>query len=288
MNFTYISKGLPIAFKSAAFFSSLVIIGIIVFLVVFSAPLFTADGLSGLFSASWLPHNDSYGILPMLAGSLSLSILALLIAFPAAIGLCCFAHGIGPAPMGRMLLGLIHFMTAIPTVVYAFVSAVLLVPFIRDLFGYGSGYALLTAGLVLSLLILPTIVLLIEAWWRPTISELRLTCSSLGMTPAQALFKVVLPVSRKGLAAAAIFGFGRAIGDTMIGLMLAGNAPRFPGSPLDSIRTLAAHIAFGLEADTQSPAYHSVFACGLILIIIMAAVHIAIRRLARLKPEVRS
>lgn len=283
-----ISGALPFFFRTAALFSALAIIGIIGFLLLFSAPLFTSEGLSTLFSTRWLPYENSYGILPMLAGSLLLSVSALIIAFPAALGVCCFAHGIGPAPAGRFLLGLIHFMTAIPTVVYAFVSAILLVPFIRDLFSSGSGYCLLTASLVLSLLILPTIVLLIEAWWRPIVPELHLTCSSLGMTKAQALFKVVLPVSRKGLAAAAILGFGRAIGDTLIGLMLAGNAPQFPASPLESVRTLTAHIAFGLEADTQSKAYHSVFACGLILVITMTVVQIIIHRISDRKAKVSS
>lgn len=267
------------SFRLAALLSAAVIVGILAFLTFFSAPLFTAEGLTGLFSREWLPHEQSFGILPMIAGSLFLSVLSLALAFPAAVGICSFAEGIGPGVLGRILIAVVHFMTSIPTVVYAFVSAVVLVPFIRGFFDYGSGYSLLTATVVLSIMILPTIVLLIEAHWRGMIPGLLLTGSSFGLAPRQTLFWIVIPVSKRGLTVAAILGFGRAIGDTLISLMLAGNAPIIPQTVLDPVRTLTAHIAFGLEADTTSQAYYSVFASGLLLVLITSAVNIAVRRL---------
>ncbi len=273
-------RSVEASFRLAAVLSATVIVGVLTFLVYFSSPLFTLDGLAGLFSWEWLPHEEGFGILPMVTGSLLLSVLALTIAFPAAVGICVFAEGIGPGPLGRFLIRLVHFMTSIPTVVYAFVSAVVLVPFTRGFFGYGSGYSLLTATLVLGVLILPTIVLLIEAHWRGIVPRLLLTGSSLGLTPRQILFRVVIPVSRSGLAVAAVLGFGRAIGDTLISLMLAGNAPIVPETMLDPIRTLTAHIAFGLEADTTSPAYYSVFASGLLLVLITSAINLAVSRMS--------
>jgi len=259
--------------------SAAVIVAILVFLTYFSAPLFSVEGLQGLFGRSWLPHEESFGILPMMTGSLLLSILSLTIAFPSALGICCFSEGIGPGWLGRALLVVIHFMTSIPTVVYAFVSAILLVPFTREYFGDGSGYSMLAATLAKRLHTLPTIVLLIEASWHGILPDLRLTGSSLGLTRQQVLYWIVIPVTKRGLTVAAILGFGRAIGDTLISLMLAGNAPILPQTLLDPIRTLTAHIAFGLEADTTSPAYHSVFACGLLLVIITSVVNLAARKL---------
>jgi phosphate transport system permease protein len=168
-------------------------------------------------------------------------------------------------------------MTGIPTIVYAFVSAIVLVPFIRNTFDRGSGFSLLAAALVLSVLILPTIVLLIHVHWRGLKSTIHFTCTALGLSSSQEIFRVLIPASRRALALAALLGFARAIGDTMISLMLAGNAPQLPDSFFDSIRTLTAHIALVLATDPQSSAYHSVFAAGLMLLLLTALVNLAAR-----------
>lgn len=276
-----IAGGVEFSFRLAAMTSATVIVAILLFLTYFSAPIFYHEGLQGLLSRTWLPHEGSFGIMPMVTGSLLLSILSLCLAFPMALFICCFSEGTGPGWLGRPVMIVVHFMTSIPTVVYAFVSVILLIPFLRGFFAHGSGYSLLSATLVLSVLILPTIVLLIEASWSGKLPDLQVTGASLGLSRSQVLTWIVIPVSRRGLTIAAILGFGRAIGDTLISLMLAGNAPIFPGSILDPIRTLTAHIAFGLEADTTSPAYHSVFACGLLLVIMTSVINLAARRLTR-------
>ncbi len=269
--------------RVAAFFSAAAILGVLAFLIYFSLPLFQGGGLAEIFTWDWRPHQEEFGILPMVAGSVCLSLLALATAFPVALGLCFFAHGVGPPRLGRFLLALVSFMTSIPTIVYAFVSAILLVPFIQELSGgLTSGKCLLAATLILSLLILPTIVLLVDAWWRSLGPSIRLTAATLGLTKAQELLWIVLPLSSRGLAVAAVMGFGRAIGDTMIALLLAGNAPQVPGSPLDSIRTLTAHIALLSDVDTQSLLYHSIFACGLILLAVTAILNVSVRWLRSL------
>ena len=130
----------------------------------------------------------------------------------------------------------------------------------------------------LSVLILPTIVLVFHAWLEQLDPLLRLTAEAMGFTPIQQMRYVLLPAASRGLTAAAVLGFGRAIGDTLISLMLAGNAAQFPGSIFASIRTLTAHIALVLATDSQSMAYQSVFASGLLLFFLMGAFNYLIRK----------
>jgi phosphate transport system permease protein len=264
---------------ASALFSGLAVLGILGSLVVFTLPLLRGGDLGEVLSWDWRPHEGSCGILPMVVGSLLLSLLALAVAFPVGLAVCCFAHGLAPRPLGKAVLAVVHFMTSIPTIVYAFVSAVALVPLVRGLFATGSGYSLLTATLVLSVLILPTIVLLIHAYWRGMGDTVATTCAALGLTRAQQLFRVLIPLSGRGLAAAATLGLGRAVGDTMIALLLSGNAPQVPESPLDSFRTLTAHIAMTLQTDTESTAFLSVFAAGLVLLFLTAGLNLAARLL---------
>ena len=176
-------------------------------------------------------------------------------------------------------------MTSIPTIVYAFVSAMVLVPLMRDLFTRGSGFSLIAAAIVLSVLILPTIVLLIHVHWQGMKSNLHIPCAVLGLSQSQEIFWVLIPASSRALAVAAILGFARAIGDTMISLLLAGNAPQLPDSFFDSVRTLTAHIALVVATDPESSAYHSVFACGLILLLLTAVLNLAARWLYTLARE---
>lgn len=265
--------------RAAAAFSVAAILAILLFLAYSASPLLKG-GLGEILRWEWRPHLGAYGILPMVVGSLCLSLLALGAAFPAAVGICLFAHGLGPPRLGRFVFAVISFMTSIPTVVYAFVSAILLVPLIRELSANTvSGYSLLAATVTLSVLILPTIVLLIDAWWRGLEPEMRMTGAALGLTRAQTLIWILLPLSSRALGIAAVLGFGRAVGDTMISLLVAGNAAQLPASPLDSVRTLTAHIALMSEVDTQSLLYHSIFACGLFLFALTALLNLTARRL---------
>ena len=259
----------------AAAISALSVLAIFGFLVWFSLPVFQSGALTALLSWHWRPTQGEFGILPMVAGSLFLALPAVLLAFPVAIGLCAFVHGIGPAWAARPLLRIIRFMTSVPTVVYGLVSAFLLVPLIRSSFS-GSGFSWLAALLTLSMLVLPTIVLILENQFRLVQEEIRLGAMALGFTPIQQLLRLTLPLSARGLLMAAALGFGRAIGDTMLPLMLAGNAPQLPHSLLDSIRTLTSHIALVVATDSQSATYGSLFACGLILFMVSLLVNLGL------------
>jgi phosphate transport system permease protein len=215
----------------------------------------------------------------MAAGSICLAVAAMGVAYPLGLGLCGFAHGLGPRFLRGSIMSLIHFMTSIPTVIYGFVSEIFLVPVVRGVFPESTGYSWLTAALTLSLMILPTIVLLVHAQLQQVDARVRLVSAALGFSPAQTLLWVMRPLASRGLWAATVLGFSRAMGDTIIALMVAGNAPQVPHTLLDSIRTLTSHIALVVATDSTSQAYQSIFASGLILFGVTAAVNLTLRRL---------
>ncbi len=276
---SWTSKYVEVLLKYATIFSALIVLVLFGFLAYFTLPLFAEGQFAELFSLHWRPFHGEFGILPMIAGTLVLAISALLIAYPLALGICLFIHGLGPRWLTRPILLLVHGMTGIPTVVYGFVAVFLLVPFLRNNFSHGSGFSLLAASLTLSILILPTIVLLINTQLEHIVPALRLTTTALGITRIHELTRVSLPAASYGLLSAAILGFGRAVGDTLIALMVAGNAAQIPERAFDSIRTLTAHIALVVATDSQSTTYHSLFACGVILFLTTTSVNLLLHHI---------
>jgi phosphate transport system permease protein len=259
--------------------SAAAIISILGLLMTFCLPLLTSGNILEVFSWQWRPFGGKFGILAMCEASLILSLLALAMAFAPAVAVCCLISGLLRGKAARFFSVLIHFMTSIPTVIYGFVSVFLLVPRIREWFDAGSGFSLLTAGLTLSLLILPTIVLVLKSSLDQVDRSLRLAAEAVGLTPVQQMRHVLIPAASRGVILAAVLGFGRAIGDTLVSLMLAGNAAQPVTSLLAPARTLTAHIALVLATDSQSMAYQSVFASGSILFVIMGGISLLIRKM---------
>lgn len=272
----WIERGLLIATAVSA----VAIFSILLLLAYFCLPMFRTDGISRVLSWTWQPFNGRFGILPMCVSSLLLSAAALCVAFPSAVGICCFIHILAPRGLARLVLVLVNFMTTIPTVIYGFASVFLLVPLVREWLQGGAGFCFFTAAVVLAMLILPTIVLVFHAHLQQIDPMLRMASEAMGFTPAQQLRHVIIPAASRGLAVAFVLGLGRAMGDTVVSLMLAGNAPQVPSSLFDSMRTLTAHIALVLATDSQSMSYQSVFASGLILFLLMGGVNLLIRRVA--------
>ncbi len=261
--------------------SAVAVLAIFAFLAYFSLPVLTAEGAREVLSWNWRPFQGEFGILPMVVGSLVLASAAMAFAFPCAIFVCAFAYGAGPRRLAAPVMAVLHFMTGIPTIVYAFVAVVTIPPLLRRTFETGSGFSLLAAALALSILVLPTIVLVIDTNWRGLADGTSTTCSALGLNRTRAVFGVLVPISRQGLLGAFVLGFGRALGDTMIALVLSGNSPQIPASPLDSVRVLTAHVGMVMSTDVGSPAYDSVFASGLILLVITGALSSVVRHIAR-------
>jgi phosphate transport system permease protein len=278
-------KLLRIVFGTAAAIAVAAVLSIFAFLAYFAMPVFTAEGFARMIGWTWRPNEGSYGILPMVVGSLALSVFAMALAFPAAVFVCAFAYGIGPRWLARPVMATINLMTGIPTIVYAFAAVITLPPLLRATFEQGTGFSLLGAGCVLAVLVLPTIVLVIDSNWRGLVTTTEHTSAALGLSETQHVFGVLLPASRAGLLAAFVLGFGRALGDTMVALMLAGNVPLVPDSPLDSVRALTAHIGVVMSLEVGGPGYQSAFAAGFILLLTTAAIAASVRRLGRRKAD---
>ncbi len=279
--FAHSDKGdllLRVMLGTAAAIAVAAVLSIFVFLTYFAMPIFSAEGAARMLNWEWRPTAGSYGILPMVVGSLALSVFAMTLALPTAILVCAFAYGIGPGWLARAVMAVVNLMTGIPTIVYAFAAVVTIPPLLRRAFEQGTGFSLLGAGCVLAVLVLPTIVLVIDSNWRGLAPVTGHTSAALGMSATQHVFGILVPVSRNGLLAATVLGFGRALGDTMIALMLAGNVPLVPDSPLDSVRALTAHIGVVMSLEVGGPGWQSAFASGFILLLVTAAISITVRR----------
>ncbi|MGI2258860.1 PstC family ABC transporter permease [Shewanella sp. GXUN23E] len=257
----------------------LMVILLFAFQVWFALPVFFNPQASVL-TLQWLPEQGQYGILPMLAGSLIIGLLALFIAFPIALGVCGFCLFPRYQAGARLIRRLVRLMTGIPTVVYGLAAIFLLVPLIRETFRSGSGFSLLAATLMIVLLILPVMIMTLDNHCRPLMTQYRMVAASMGFNHAQTLRYLVLPGARRAMTSAALLGFGRAIGDTLLPMMLAGNAPQLPANGLESIRTLTAHIGLVLATENGSAMYNSLFAAGLLLLTISVTVTLAVRRLS--------
>ncbi|WP_058913379.1 PstC family ABC transporter permease [Entomohabitans teleogrylli] len=266
-------------------------IGLIFLMVLaFAWPVFfpSAAGADiGLFSWQWRPAAGLFGILPMIVGSVLLAISAVSIAWLLSLGISVWLLSAAGGATSRtrrwlqwLIAGLIRFMTSVPTVVYGFVAIFLLVPIVREAAG-GSGLNWLSASLTLSLLLVPTMVLVMEAGLRPRMEQISLSASALGFSRAQSVTYFVLPQGKRCLLTALALGFGRGIGDTLIALMLSGNWPQIPYHAADSLRTLTAHMALVTANEVGGAAYNSLFAAGAILLLINVCVSLGLRMLNR-------
>ena len=219
-----------------------------------------------LLGTVWSPQTGRFGIAPMIHASLLLSFSALCCGWLLSLGCCCVLRGLGPKGLRVFLSVALRFMSSVPTVVYGFTAVFLLVPLIRESLG-GSGFCGLTAGIVLAFQGVPAMTLVMDEALRAVNEETAITAAALGLTPSQNLSWVVIPASRHGLASAAVLGFGRALGDTLLPTMLAGNAVQFASSPLDSMRALTAHIGLALSSNVGGgEAFSLLLAGGLLLL----------------------
>ncbi|WP_211227300.1 PstC family ABC transporter permease [Ferrimonas kyonanensis] len=246
----------------------------------FALPVFV-NASQTLLTFQWQPELGRYGILPMVVGSALVALMALVLACPLALGVTAFALLARASWLATSVRTVVRLMAGVPTVVYGIAALFLLVPLLRESFRVGSGFSLLAAALVLSLLILPVMVSMLDSQMRPLMQQLKIAARSMGFTDPQTLTYLVLPRCRRTMISAALLGFGRAVGDTLLPMMLAGNAPQLTGSVLDSIRTLTAHIGLVVATEQGSAMYNSLFASGLILLGLSAALTLTTRALLK-------
>lgn len=230
-----------------------------------------------LLGSVWRPGQGQFGVLPMLVGTALVTGLALLIGVPIALACAIVLSELAPPRLRTVLKPLIELLASIPSVVYGFLGLVTVVPLLRRWLG-GPGTSVLAASLVLSVMILPTIAAVATDALLAVPASYREGALALGATGWQATYRVVLPAARRGLIAAIILGTGRAIGETMAVIMVAGNAVQVPHSLLDPARTLTAHIALEMSYATGDHA-RALFATGVVLFALVMGLNVAVARL---------
>lgn len=253
------------AFAAAAFLSAAVTLMVFGFMVVLGLPLLQEGQLLQIFWGPWFPDHHTFGIRPMILGTLCIAVFGLAVAMPLSLGCAVFITVTAPRGPARIMHRLIRMMTGIPTVIYGFVGIFMLVPLVRDIGGRGSGLSILTAGLMLAVLVSPTMILFFSDGLAAVPKAYCHAVTALGGTKVQRLVYIMLPRAWRSILSGMVLGFGRAVGDTMIALMLAGNAVAPPETILDAARSLTAHIALIMAADFDSLEFRTLYLCGLTL-----------------------
>jgi phosphate transport system permease protein len=233
------------------------------------------DFFTGL---EWIPTTTpapQFGVLPLILGTLCVSIVAILIATPLGLGVAIYLSELSKDRLRNILKPAIELLAGIPSVVYGFFGLVVLVPLIQKTFNLPVGQTALTGSIVLAIMALPTIITVAEDAMRSTPRTMREASLALGATHWQTIYKVIIPYASSGISAAVVLGIGRAIGETMVALMVTGNAGIIPKTLLTPVRTIPATIAAELgEAPVGGVHYQALFVLGCVLFLITLAISI--------------
>lgn len=267
-------------FLLAATVSIAAVILICVFLFASGIPAIKEIGVFNfLFGTVWRPANDLYGILPMIIGSIYVTAGALIIGVPIGVLTAIFMAQFCPKWLYRIMKPAINLMAGIPSVVYGFFGLVVLVPFIRDTFG-GRGLSVLTASILLGLMILPTIISMSESSLRAVPQSYYEGGLALGASHERSVFFTVVPAAKSGIFASIILGVGRAIGETMAVIMVAGNQTVIPEKITDGVRTLTTNIVMEMGYSTGLHR-EALIATAVVLFVFILIINLAFSLLKR-------
>jgi phosphate transport system permease protein len=231
-----------------------------------------------LTGTEWYPTSSpgKYGFVPLMLGSLLATGVALVVAVPIGIASSVYIAEFTGTRLKETMKSIIEFMAAVPSVVYGLLGIAYLVPLIKDVFDIPTGLTALTAGLILGAMSIPTIISISEDALNAVPMELRRGSAALGNTRWQTTYKVTVPSASSGIFAAVMLGLGRAIGETMAVLMLAGNSARVTLSPLEPVRAMTATIAAEMGEVVQGGLHYSVlFTIGLVLFAITFIINLS-------------
>jgi phosphate transport system permease protein len=261
-------------------FSSIGFVALIfLFLMREGLPVFFEVPLGNLFGTRWYPTFDLFGTLPLLLGSVLVTVTAMVIALPLGVATAIFVREVAPGRAREILKPMIEVLAGIPSVVLGFFGMTLIAPIIRETLGAPTGLTVLTGALVLAYMALPTIISVAEDALDAVPKSYRDAGLAMGATQWQTIWRVVVPAARSGIVTAMMLGMGRAIGETMAVMMVTGNAARLPLT-LDSLfrpaRTMTATIAAEMgEVAQGSTHYHALFGIGVILFVLTFTVNLA-------------
>lgn len=269
-------------FFISALASIIAVLLICVFLFANGFPAIAEIGpLKFLLGTDWSPTDvpPSFGILPMILGSIYITACAILLGVPIGILTAIYMAKVCPKQIYKIIKPAVDMLAGIPSVIYGFFGLVVLVPIIRNTFG-GTGTSLIAASLILSIMILPTIIGISEAAIRAVPSSYYEGALALGTTHERAVFFTVLPAAKSGIMAAIVLGVGRAIGETMAVVMVAGNQPLVPTSIFKGARTLTSNIVIemGYAAELHREA---LIATGVVLFVFILLINFLFTTLNR-------
>lgn len=276
-------NGAKIVFMLAACISILAVGLICIFLFVNGIPGMTKIGvLNFLTGTVWKPGNNIYGILPMILGSIYVTAGALIIGVPTGIITAIFMSHFASARITKIMKQAVSLLAGIPSVVYGFFGLIVVVPLIRDLFG-GRGTSMLAASIILGIMILPTIISISEPALKAVPKSYYEGALALGSTHERTVFRVILPAAKSGVTAGIILGVGRAIGEAMAVMMVAGNQPRMPKGILEGVRTLTSNIVMemGYAADLHREALIATAVVLFVFILIINLLFSVLKRRAK-------
>jgi phosphate transport system permease protein len=261
------------------------LVGIIITLLKESIPVLAGvPAGSFLFGLSWYPTSTppELGIWPLVTASFIVTAGAMAVCIPVGIGTALFIHELTSPAQRAFLKPVIEILAGIPSIVYGFFGMVVVAPFLQDLLGIPTGLCAFTASLVLGIMATPTVASLTEDALSFVPRSFREASLALGANRWQTLTRVVVPAAGSGISTAVILGMGRAVGETMTVLMVAGGAAMVPKSMFDPVRPMTSTIAAEMgEAVMGSLHYHALFAIGLVLFAITLGVNIAAEVISR-------
>ncbi|NLI81939.1 MAG: phosphate ABC transporter permease subunit PstC [Deltaproteobacteria bacterium] len=245
---------------------------IFLFLLREGLPIFYEVPTGNLFGTRWYPTFELFGTLPLLLGSILVTVTAILIALPLGVATAVFVRELAPDWVREILKPMIEVLAGIPSVVLGFFGMHFVAPLIRNIFGAPTGLTVFTGALILAYMALPTIISVAEDALDTVPKSYRDAGLAMGATQWQTIWKVVVPAARSGILMAVMLGMGRAIGETMAVMMVTGNAARLPLT-FDSLfrpaRTMTATIAAEMgEVAQGSTHYHALFGIGIILFVL--------------------
>lgn len=279
-------KGMEAVFLMTALASIVAVALICIFLFQSGIPAIKEIGLIDfLFGKEWRPGNNLFGIFPMIVGSLYVTAGAILIGVPVGLFMAVYLAMYCPPKVYKILKPAVDLLAGIPSIVYGFFGMVVIVPGIRYFFNEvidlnGKGDSILTASIVLGIMILPTIIGAAEPAIRAVPKMYYEGALALGADHERSTFFVVLPAAQSGVLAGVILGIGRAIGETMAVVMVAGNQPRMPESVLKGVRTMTANIVLemGYATDLHREA---LIATGVVLFVFILLINLSFSALKR-------
>lgn len=268
------------SFFTVSLFAVVGIMLIGLFIFIKGMPAIIEIGFSNfIFGRVWNPSAEIFGIFPMIIGSILGTLGALIIGVPLGILTAVLLSEVAPVWVQRLVRPAVDLLAGVPSVLYGFFGLVVIVPMLDSLFG-GGGNSLLAVIIILAIMILPTIVSISESSLRAVPKQYKEGSLALGTSQIYTIFKVMIPAAKSGILSAVVLGTGRAIGETMAVILVAGNSPLIPGSIMDRVRTLTANIAiemgyaYGLHQE-------ALFATGVILFVFIMVLNIVITRLIK-------